>query len=158
MIESRHRIWIATGMLLASLVAAIVLGWTSAQRQLSGVEAGLIQLFALSFGFLASFIFGQISAEHAGRELVRSHARSAFRRVLSLYRSLSRLASVIESDREATGGRSGSAKGTLEKLEAIVVEQIATAGDAVADWRDICPKDVEELLGNTSAIAEVKDE
>ena len=34
----------------------------------------------------------------------------------------------------------------LEKLEAIVVEQIATANDALEDWRDIVPEDVKELM------------
>jgi len=157
MIEQKHRNWIAGVMLAVSFVAAVVLSWTSASRQLSSMEAALTQLFVLGFGLLASFIFGQVSAETAGREMVRSHARSAFRRVLSLYRSLSRLAAVIESDKENTGGRSGSARATLEKLEAIVIEQIATADDAVADWKDICPKDVEELIGRTSSIAENKN-
>ena len=33
----------------------------------------------------------------------------------------------------------------LAKLEVIAVEQISTADDALADWRDIVPEDVEEL-------------
>ncbi len=124
MIENQHRVLIASAMLILSMVAAAVLGWTGAQRQLSGVEAGLLQVFALGFGFLASFIFGQVSSEHAGREMVRSHARSAFRRVLSLYRSLSRLASVIENDRENSGGRSGSAKLLLKNLRQLWLNRL----------------------------------
>ena len=34
---------------------------------------------------------------------------------------------------------------TLPKLNALVIEQLATADDALEDWRDIVPEDVEEL-------------
>jgi hypothetical protein len=34
---------------------------------------------------------------------------------------------------------------TLAKLEAIVVEQLASADDAIEEWKDIVPEDVEEL-------------
>ena len=34
----------------------------------------------------------------------------------------------------------------LAKLEVIVVEQLAVTDDALEDWRDIVPEDVEELL------------
>ena len=36
----------------------------------------------------------------------------------------------------------------LARLEAIVIEQLATADDALEDWRDIVPEDVEELTKN----------
>jgi hypothetical protein len=35
----------------------------------------------------------------------------------------------------------------LARLEAIVIEQLATADDALEDWRDIVPEDVKELRG-----------
>ena len=143
-------------LLLGSLFAAGLLSWASASRQLSGLEAVLLQVFTLGFGFVASFIFGQASAEQAGREVFRSHARLAFRRVISLYRSLSRLAAIIASDMDASDENSAG-RAALEKLEAIEVEQIATAGDAVSDWRDICPEDVEELLQRTSVDTEAND-
>lgn len=144
--------------MLLTFAAAVFSSWTSATRQLSAMEAGMTQIIVLSFGLLGSFIFGQISAEQAGQELVRSHARSAFRRVLSLYRSLSRLAAIIESDRDNSASRTSSSRMTFDKLEAIVVEQIATADDAMADWKDICPRDVEEVLKITTAKAEEEHE
>ena len=33
----------------------------------------------------------------------------------------------------------------LDRLESIVIEQIDTVDDALEDWRDIVPEDVEEL-------------
>lgn len=147
MIEKKHRFWMSIALLVLSMIGAVALSWTGTQRQLSGIEAVLLQAFALGSGLLGSFVFGQLSAEQAGRDLIRHHAKSAFRRVLSLYRSLSRLAAVIEADKETVTGRGVAARATLEKLEAIVIEQISTADDALADWTDICPDEVKELLG-----------
>lgn len=146
MIEKKHRIWVSIALIALSVIGASALSWTGTQRQLTSVEAVLLQAFALGSGVLASFVFGQLSAEQAGRDLIRHHAKSAFRRVLSLYRSLSRLAAVIEADKETTTGGGASARATLEKLEAIVIEQISTADDALADWSDICPDEVKELI------------
>ena len=33
----------------------------------------------------------------------------------------------------------------LAKLEAIVIEQLSSADDAIEDWRDIVPEEVKEL-------------
>ena len=66
---------------------------------------------------------------------------------LFLYsKSLSRVAIITESD-----DYDDSTK--VKIIKAIVIEQIATANDALADWEDIVPKSVEELkkrmnLGN----------
>lgn len=40
----------------------------------------------------------------------------------------------------------------LDKLESLVIEQIATANDALEDWRDIVPEDVEELRAKLVAM------
>jgi hypothetical protein len=146
MIEKKHRLWVAIALIALSIIGASVLSWAATQRQLTSVEAVLLQAFSLGSGLLASFVFGQLSAEQAGRDLIRHHAKSAFRRVLSLYRSLSRLAAIIEAEKENTTARAASSRATLEKLEAIVIEQISTADDALADWSDICPDEVKELI------------
>ena len=70
--------------------------------------------------------------------MVEPHARSAFRRLISLYQSLSRVATIIEEE-----GNGDATK--IEIVKAIVIEQIATANDALADWHDIVPESVEEL-------------
>jgi hypothetical protein len=144
--DARHRIWVASIFMLLTFAAAVFCSWTAATRQLSALEAALTQCIVLTFGLLSSFLFGQLSAEKAGQDMIRSHAKSAFRRVLSLYRSLSRLAAIIENDRETNNGRANSSRATFDKLEAIVVEQIATADDALADWKDICPQEVERMI------------
>ena len=36
----------------------------------------------------------------------------------------------------------------IERLDAIVIEQLVTADDAIEDWRDIVPEDVAEVERN----------
>ncbi len=72
------------------------------------------------------------------KEMIEPHARSAFRRLMSLYSSLSRVAKIIESEEL----RDDETK--IVAIQAIVQQQIETADDALADWQEIVPKIVEE--------------
>lgn len=117
--------------------------YISSQRDLSGLENTLLQAFSLVFGLIGSFLFGKHSAQDAAKEMIKPHARSAFRRLISLYESLSRVALVIESATSSTSEHSSNV--TISKLEAIVIEQLATADDALEDWNDIVPEEVAEL-------------
>ena len=71
--------------------------------------------------------------------MIRPHARSAFRRVLALYSSLARLSIRIEEMKVEGATRQ------LEIVQALVDEQIRTGQDAMEDWRDIIPKEVEQI-------------
>ena len=128
----------------ASVVVALFFFVAAMFRNLTGLENVLLQIFSLGIGLIGSYVLGRESAKEAAKDLVKPHARSAFRRLLSLYRSLSRLALAIQSARTANNSDQISSA-VLDKLEGIVIEQIATADDALEDWRDIVPEDVEEL-------------
>lgn len=84
-------------LLFFSIGVSVILAYTATQRTLSGLESALWQIFVFSGGLAGSFIFGRQSAREAAREMIKPHARSAFRRLLSLYQSLSRAATTIES-------------------------------------------------------------
>ena len=132
--------------LLLVLIAFVVMGFSvyvASKRELSDLENILLQSFALAFGLVGSYYFGKQSANDAAKEIIKPHARSAFRRLISLFESLSRVAIEIESSKNTDNPQSESV--TLAKLEAIVIEQLATADDALEDWRDIVPDDVAEL-------------
>lgn len=62
---------------------------------------------------------------------------------MSLYQSLSRVASTIAIAQ--TSDTPANHTVTLAVLEAIAKEQLASADDALEDWRDIVPEDVKEL-------------
>lgn len=112
-------------------------------RPLNDFENILLQIIFLAIGSGISFFAGQKSAREAAGEILKLHARSAFRRLLSLYQSLSRAATVIESAQSSKSDQNYQV--ILARLEEIITEQLATADDALDDWNDIVPEDVAEL-------------
>jgi len=139
-------------LISASIAVAIIFIIVASKQPLTQLEIVSFQVFILLLGLLGSFIFGRQSAIKAAREIIKPHARSAFRRLLSLYNSLSRLAFTIDHAR-SSNSNSMEEKAVLDKLEAIVTEQIATADDALEDWGDIVPDDVDELRKKLGGIA-----
>ena len=135
--------YVAIALLITSVVVASLFVYTATSRILTPLESVILQLFTLLAGLGGSFIFGRQSAREAAREIIKPHAKSAFRRLLSLYQSLSRVATTIESSQNFESPVENQV--TLAKLEAIVVEQLASADDAIEDWKDIVPEDVKEL-------------
>ena len=142
------------GSVLLVFISVGVAGYfvyVATTRTVTDLEGVLLQVIALATGLVGSFIFGRQSAHEAAKELIKPHARSAFRRLLSLYDSLSRVAYTIESSQNFDSQEDYQI--AFAKLEGIVVEQLTTASDALEDWSDIVPEDVEELrqrlsLGN----------
>lgn len=137
-----------TLLIIMTFVVSGLFVYIATQRTLTSLEGMLLQAFALTSGLVGSFLFGKQSAEDAAREIIKPHARSAFRRLMSLYESLSRVAMEIQTSRD-TGERENDEM-TLARLEVIVVEQLATADDALDDWQDIVPEDVAELRARAS--------
>jgi len=141
--KPKRQIKLGAVLVLVAIIVAVIFVVFAAIRQFSQLEVVLLQFFSLATGLIGSFLLGGRSAESAAREMMKPYTRSAFRRVLSSYTSLSRLAITIES--ALSEGSDNGGGPVLDKLKAIVTEQIATADDAMEDWRDIIPEDVEEL-------------
>lgn len=137
---------VAALLVLISIVVSIVFAITATRRNLNGLESTIWQIFTFAGGLSGSFIFGRQSAREAAREIIKPHARSAFRRVLSLYRSLARASATIKLSQAPESEE--ALQVTLAKLDTIVTEQLAAADDALEDWRDIIPDDVKELTKN----------
>lgn len=135
--------WFPAFLVLVAFVVAAFSAYIATQRTLTSLEGALLQAFGLIAGLVGSFFFGRQSAKDAARAIIKPHARSAFRRLMSLYESLSRVGREIESSLRSGGGKNGEI--ALVRLEAIVIEQLATADDALEDWNDIVPEDVAEL-------------
>ena len=122
-------------------IATIVFIVLSFFRSMSAVENTLFQVLISGTGLLGSYIFGKNSARSGALEVVKPHARAAFRRVFALYNSLYRLSSTIEDlKQEGPDYR-------LNMIQILVHEHIATGQDAIEDWRDLVPEEVEEIEG-----------
>ncbi len=142
-IEERKS-WLGLPVILLSAAVAVSTGSVvlAAARSPTALEFALLQSISLALGIFGSYIFGKHSAREASRELLQPHARSAFRRLVSLSGGMSRLAQIIETSR-ASNHSSGTV--ILEVLHAMVIEQISTAADSLEDWRDVVPDAVAEL-------------
>ena len=126
-------------LIIFSIVVAISFIILSFFRSMSSIENTLFQVLISGTGLLGSYIFGRNSARAGALDVVRPHARAAFRRAMALYKSLYRLSAKIEELKETDYDR------RLDLIQALVNEQIATGQDAIEDWRDIVPDEVEEV-------------
>lgn len=142
--KQKNSQWIWPG-----LISLVVFGSTTvfviiaAIRDLSSVENVLLQFIFLSIGCGVSYSVGKQSVEKAAKEMIKPHARSAFRRLIFLYLTLRRAAAAIESAQHSESQENHQV--ILARLEEIVTAQLLTADDALEDWNDIVPEDVEEL-------------
>ena len=135
--------WIVIVLISLGILGLLILVYIAATRDLSSLESVLLQIILLAIGSSISFFAGHRSAREAAEAIIKPHARSAFRRLLSLYRSLSRAANAIESSQSSESD--GDYQVVLARLEEIVAYQLMTADDALEDWNDIVPEDVKEL-------------
>lgn len=120
-------------LLCVSTGVLFLFGYVATQRSLTGMEAYGFQTFALLAGLGGSYIFGRQAT------ITGPHARSAFRRLASLYGSMGRVADIIATEEPKDDATK------MKIIEAIVTEQITTLDDALSDWQDIVPEPVEEL-------------
>jgi len=125
---------------LAAVALAVMTVVVGVHTPSNPLATTLLQAATFIAGVAAAYIFAKDSVSAAARELVRPHARSAFRRQRSLYQGLGRL--LDEIDRQVSN------KGDTEGLwivRAMIVEQLGMSGDALEDWRDLVPDEVEKL-------------
>lgn len=136
--------WIWPGIIgSVVLISIVIFVCLAAIRDLSNLENVLLQFIFLLIGCYVSYRVGQKSVKQTAREMIRPYAKSAFRRLVTLYRSLSRASSVIKSEPESESDTDPQMM--LAKLDMIITEQLDTAEDALEDWNDIVPEEVEEL-------------
>ena len=131
--------WHSYPFLALGLGIAAVFVVLSFFRAPTAPETALFQFIILICSLIGSYIFGQKAAKIAARNELKLYARPAFRRVIALYNSLTRLSIKIE------GLKGEKFDHRLEQIQALVDEHIETGQDAVEDWRDIIPEDVAEI-------------
>ena len=141
--KNLYRIVPPVFLVLVSIGVSVYVAHTATKRTLNDVEGTLWQVFVFGAGLTGSFIFGRQSAREAASEIIKPHARSAFRRLISLYNGLSRAAKAIESSQRSESDEDYQV--LLARLREIVAHQLITADNALEDWNDIVPEDVKEL-------------
>jgi hypothetical protein len=134
------------GIAVVFSVAFLVI---ASHRKLTDLENVLFQVFSLGIGLIGAYVLGESSSKEKAMEIVRPHARSAFRRVLSLYDSLSRLLQTMGRSKNFLDGNP-SAIAAIEMFESLVLEQLYTSGHSIEDWEDLVPEEIAELKARAS--------
>lgn len=142
--------YVAAALIAAAFMIAVWVVFVASSRQLTPLESALFQILALAAGISGSFIFGRIAAMKASRDIIRPHARAAFRRVLFLRRSLIRLSVRIETMQDERYDH------RLDLIHAVVNEQADVSQDALDDWRDVIPHGIADM-GNMDAAPGAED-
>jgi hypothetical protein len=162
--NGRGMAWRGALLVLLSVVLACLTVWVATRKHPNTFAAALIQGMTIVSGTVGSYIFAKASVRDAARELIRLHARSAFRRIRGIYSALAQLYDLIE-DRLADlrlqhhALRPGTdtvdyeqVHLTLIMLQHIVAEQANTLDDALDDWRDIVPDEIKVIEENVKRI------
>jgi hypothetical protein len=131
-------------LIATSIAASLIFLYISSGRSLSGLENAMFQVFSLGCGLFGSYIFGRESAREGAIEIVKPHAKSAFRRLISLNQSLYRVAGIIANARHGNEDEVQRAA-VLPVLEAVVTEQLVAVNHALEDWRDVVPEEYDEV-------------
>lgn len=132
--------WWGVGLVLMAVVLSVAMLVVSASRELSTLEGTLFQIMILAAGLSGSFVTGRRGASAAAREVVKPAARSAFRRVLWLYGSMTRLSEALGEP-----SQDGAVPHRVLLARAILQEQMNTVSDVMEDWRDLVPEDVNDI-------------
>jgi hypothetical protein len=94
-------------------------------------------------GIGGSHALGAKSSKEMAQDMIKPRAKSAFRRLISVYSNLQRIATLISGYDKSN---EKVAVTVLLQIEQIVIGEITTVDDSMADWHDIIPNEVEELM------------
>jgi hypothetical protein len=131
-------------LVLLSLGFSVAFVIVAAQRKLTDLENVLLQIITLGLGLVGSYVMGEASARENAQEVIKPHAKSAFRRLLSLYGSLGRLLQAMGREKKKVA-ENHEAVAIIQLFEDLVAEQLYTSGDALEDWSDVVPEELAAL-------------
>jgi len=141
------------GYLLIGIAAAVSVVYIdkASTSKLTELENVLFQVITMGIGLLGSYVLGDASAKEGAKEIVKPHARSAFRRVVSLYASLGRLLEAMSKSKTCLSDNP-EAIAAIERFEGLVLEQVFTANDTIEDWGDLLPEELAELKAKSESL------
>jgi hypothetical protein len=145
--------WWGVALILAAVIVGVGAVAVTTQRPLSALEQTLFEVLIALLGLSGSYWVGQSSAKVP-------NARSAFRRLVSLYAGIGWAREVLaerQTSLQATADLAGGsvpfreAATALDVIEAGLRQYAQTIDDAIEDWRDLAPDEVAELVTRLEA-------
>jgi hypothetical protein len=111
-----------------------------------------LNVVLLLISLFGSYVIGRSTTSTSD---VRPHAKKAFRRVVTHYRALAAVPALIESQRAMLAEQAARTdddvvpmafvQNALWVVDFQINQQLATVNDAMEDWRDIVPDEVEAV-------------
>ena len=146
--------WLAF-LALGSIGTLTSFWYVANKRDYTPLESYFLQILIAFVGLAVSFYSGRQSVREAAREIVKSHARPAFRRLLSLRSGLLQLSLTIEATQDAKSRE--DYRENLSLLEGLVYMIHLTVAEALTDWEEIVPEELEKLKRGRSSDNTVGD-
>jgi hypothetical protein len=143
--------WVAVGVFILAVAVSVITVAVAVSSSPNKLAAGLLQSMAFLLSIVAAFIFGRIASRKSAQDALRSHAKSAFRRSLSIYWAFRRLDDKINEQATTLDTIAAQRNGELDPMlvrlamdtiQTQVQEQLGTSSDSLEDWRDIVPEEV----------------
>ena len=125
-------------LFVVSLGLMIWLAFLASSRTLTVAESSLMQFLAVLASVVGTYLYGQTNARGF------PNARSAFRRLISVYRGLNHIRTALSAQSD-----DGS---KIAVAQALTDAQLETVTDALSDWEDIVPRDVQDLKSQLDSI------
>jgi len=126
----------------------------TANKDASELSKGLLQFIFFLAASILAIDLGRQSLKRAASDVLKPHGRKAVRRILRLGQSIGSFSETIETQRALMQHRGSQRDGTVEvfeiegafaMLEDHVAAQLGIVEDAIEDWRDVVPTDVEAI-------------
>lgn len=151
------------GWLLATCVTFVILLAITVQitsrDESTNLENGLLQFILFAAGVMFSFYSGRQTVRATTQEVLRPHGTKSVRRLLTLLAGIQTFSVVIDQERiaiedaadpEANTVSLAAATHSFNVIQSHIPGEIRTVGDALEDWRDVVPEQVDELMREQS--------
>jgi hypothetical protein len=148
-------------LILFALTVAV-----TANEHASELSKGLLQfIFFVAAAGLAVDL-GRQSLKRGTTDVLKPHGRKAVRRIVRLGQGIGSFSTTIATQRDLMrqrGAEQGGAvevfevEGAFEMLEAHVAAQLGIVEDAIEDWRDVVPAEVEAIESRAREVNENGD-
>lgn len=133
---------------------AIILAF---QDPVNQVAYGVTQGFAILVGIVTAQKWSQYTAKSAAEDLVDPHADASVRHLVTLGKSIATAQRRLAQEFELLaidGWNSETSSKIAEAVARAAIDELklslAIADDAIASWRDVAPRTVEEIVDEPS--------
>lgn len=142
------------GAILGLIVLFVLTVIVTANEHASELSKGLLQFIFFVAASVLAVDLGRQSLKRATTDVLKPHGRKAVRRIVRLGQGIGSFSGAIDTQKTLMQARGESndgkvdvfeVEGAFATLEAHVNAQLGIVQDAIEDWRDVVPAEVEAI-------------